>query len=397
MARPIKFKIRKAAPDKWIMNIPASVSETGKRQQLTFPTQQRAQKEQRRRLDQLRSYGRTNATISASLAEQAAEAHAILTPYNVTIVEAARHFVAQQERIRATKTVLGCLAWLLWKKRQKSRKYQIEIKSAARRLPPSFLALPATEVTPPDIENAIATAAPKAPYLARQIRKNLRTAFNLARKKGWLPRDHANPVKDVEPAQLPPLDVPIVTIDQAQRLFDACSDQRGNELLPQDLQVDCSDAVPAVALMLFAGIRPSGELGRLQWDDINLDGKNIRIPAGKSKTRTVRNVPISDNLALWLEPHRGSTGPVVPPNWHRKNKALRRIAGITGQDTLRHSFGSYHYSAYADSSSLQSAMGHKWFTTFQTHYSNAVPKETALNFWKIVPKSAKPPRLIKLA
>ena len=62
-------------------------------------------------------------------------------------------------------------------------------------------------------------------------------------------------------------------------------------------------------LALFSGLRPA-ELFRLDWADIKND--HIEVKASGSKVKVRRIVPISTNLAAWLETIPNKKGPIVP-------------------------------------------------------------------------------------
>ena len=139
--------------------------------------------------------------------------------------------------------------------------------------------------------------------------------------------------------------------------------------------------------MLFAGLRPE-EVARLEWCDIDFESRNIRVPASKSKTNTLRNVHIEDNLMAWLDPYSDLIGKVRALNWKRKATLVRKKVGIGSEkDILRHSYGSYWLAANGDNATLQSYMGHAHVTTYFDHYHHAVRKKDALGFWAIMPKA----------
>ena len=58
---------------------------------------------------------------------------------------------------------------------------------------------------------------------------------------------------------------------------------------------------PLLAIGAFAGIRMA-ELARLDWNAVDLERGLIEVRAGQAKTASRRLVPITDNLAAWLEP-----------------------------------------------------------------------------------------------
>lgn len=119
---------------------------------------------------------------------------------------------------------------------------------------------------------------------------------------------------------------------------------------------------PALALMLYAGIRPQ-EVTRLTYACIDTEAVELTVPARHSKTGGGRCIPLCPNLRAMLEeagPHAPEQ-PICPPNWINRWRELRRDAGFTEwqQDVLRHTFASYFAKAYRDLPTLQLYMGHR--------------------------------------
>jgi hypothetical protein len=75
------------------------------------------------------------------------------------------------------------------------------------------------------------------------------------------------------------------------------------------LQTKRPDLLPLVALVCFAGLRPS-EAARLDWNEIGDD--YIRLPGSKSKTGRNRQIPIQKNLKAWLSQWRQNSGLICP-------------------------------------------------------------------------------------
>jgi len=146
--------------------------------------------------------------------------------------------------------------------------------------------------------------------------------------------------------------------------------------------------VPFVALGLFAGLRTE-EILRLDWQSINLKEGQIEIASDVSKTREIRYVTISKNLAAWLKPYRKESGPVCPKafRWHRS--VLKKAATIERwpDNARRHSFGSNHYAQHDNVELTKAQMGHGEGTsqTFFTHYRALVKKGHAKAYWARVP------------
>ncbi len=139
-------------------------------------------------------------------------------------------------------------------------------------------------------------------------------------------------------------------------------------------------------LGLFAGIRPE-EMNRLDWSDVNLAAKSIRVPGRKAKTRTSRIVEIEDTLADWLVLCGKTSGPVIDvPNFNNRRKKLITEAGIEQwtQDSLRHSYATYHLAKYQNEAKTALLSGNSVDVLYR-HYRLLVSKEEAERFWALRP------------
>lgn len=125
--------------------------------------------------------------------------------------------------------------------------------------------------------------------------------------------------------------------------------------------------VPAMAIMLFAGVRPMGEMEKLNYSHIK-HGVSIDIPASKTPKRLITELP--DNLWTWIPKRK--TGKVMS-SWNAMRLNRRRTANELGfkypADGARHSFGSYAYWVYGLEWTMHT-MGHMNYDTFKTYYKN---------------------------
>jgi hypothetical protein len=157
---------------------------------------------------------------------------------------------------------------------------------------------------------------------------------------------------------------------------------------------------PAMAIALFTGIRPEGELSLLQYSDIQY-GERIGLKAEITKTGYERWIVPPPNLWKWL-PKR-TTG-LVMPSYSGFNQARRRASrraygwknngrrgggGVEGFDYpangARHSFASYAYWHLGFETSLD-IMGHMSSETFLKNYkNNRVDKKIAKAYFSIAP------------
>jgi integrase len=153
--------------------------------------------------------------------------------------------------------------------------------------------------------------------------------------------------------------------------------------------------LPALAIGGFAGLRPE-ELRRLDWDEVDMKAGFIEVKASKSKTGKRRLVAISKNLLTWLEPYAGETGRVVKPNERKKRLAAMETAKVKRwpMDVLRHSFASYHVAMHKDLNATALELGHTSTKMLFQHYREAVKPEAAKAWWALMPPTKKGRKLI---
>ena len=157
------------------------------------------------------------------------------------------------------------------------------------------------------------------------------------------------------------------------------------------------DFVPAIALMIFAGVRPDhldGEIVKLEWGHILHDDrhhKRLELPASITKTGKQRSVNIRPALLSWIEWHiqRGGhrDGLVCPVKGQAHRKKMREIfeeSKVTRiQDGFRHSFASY-LAPVEGLDVVETELGHQGGReVLNRHYRTDVRKIVADQFWKI--------------
>ncbi len=209
-----------------------------------------------------------------------------------------------------------------------------------------------------------------SPTRRRKAHACLSNLFRHGMSMGWC-RD--NPVRHIKPPRV--RERPILPL----------SPQEIAQLLHTARHPEHQPCLPALGLMLYAGIRPH-EVMRLSWSDVDWDEGEIIVPPRHSKTGGGRHIPIFPALHCLLKGHGNKDGgPICPPNWQNRWRALRREAGFSQwqQDVLRHTFASYYAKAYQDLPSLQLYMGHRDVTLLLTRYVNlkGLRRAEALDFW----------------
>lgn len=202
--------------------------------------------------------------------------------------------------------------------------------------------------------------------------------FRYGMQRGWCSNNH---FKHMKQEKLQEQTIAVLTIPQTEALLDALR-------LPENRR-----CAAAVWLMLWAGVRPY-EVARLHWSDIDLEERLIYIEPRHSKTGGARQITIHPVLYRHLKHWCGEPGmphapqdSLTPPNWKRKWKRLRQAARLTPwqEDTLRHTYASYHLKHFRNPSVLQWEMGHRSADMLRTRYLNmrGITAAAAACFWSM--------------
>lgn len=388
MPKPISLAPKQNRDGKWRLNIPAEVSPNGKRQRKLFATKREADLEAERLKGMAKQWGTESTKISASLAEDAAKAAELLKPYGITLAESASAWVEAHEARSKSVTFAE-----LWKQHLELKDgYSDSYHNSMRRVSDAVMQpigkTLVSELEPVAIERLLAKKF-KTPTYFNLARRTLRPAFSLAVKRGYC---SANPFERIDKRKTAVKEIEVVSVAEMKAVLNGCSDHRKNEALHESYRVDCSDCKIPFAIMAFAGVRPA-EIERLEWHDVNVEEKTIRIRGKHAKTRSARVIDVEDNLAEWLAtvPKAERSGNVICSNWARKYKTVRKVAKIYDRnDVLRHSFASYHLAAFGDVNKTRAAMGHETRDMLFDHYRVVVRKPDAIKFWSIRPNSTAP-------
>lgn len=393
MPRHSKFKVYKVAAHGgrtlYRLRIPARFNPDGKRKAVYYPTAAAAEKDARR----LRAMYKENTlgVLAVLTPEQIKGARAALDTLaaaglHIGLADAAKLAVAHSNAVRHGATVAELLeryeteagAARGWKQATRAswRKY-------ARPMTDGLGTVQCAELTAETLRAWMRAAFPTAPLFNGACR-TLSGAFTWAVKQRMAAE---NPFALIDKLATAKRAVDILTPAEARALLAACRDMRA-----EPAALDCTDCTPAVAVSMFAGVRPA-ELARLTWEDVKVeaDGRMfLFVSDGKAKTSTARFIRVRSNLRAFLEavPPAARTGKLTPRNWSRKAKAIRAAAGLSGrQDAPRHSFASYALAAGEPLHDVKADMGHTHASTvIFTNYRAAASPATAREYWSILPE-----------
>jgi integrase len=349
MARRPELKAAKTESG-WMVSIPPKMTASGKRERRFFGENENKAERFASSLRTKFNSGLRGSVLDAATALQAQEALKILAPLNVSLVEAARLVEAQAKATGSRETFRE-----RWERYQSAHElnwreiYASEIAKIPQWVGEEFMEMRIYSITNESIESALMANGSKAKSTLKRRSTIIRAVISGKSKERRADK------------------IEVMTAGQCGAMLRACEDAAERR---------------AVALLLFAGIRPDvefGEISRLDWACV---GENeIYIAHDVSKTGTDRHIPITPRLCRLLRGHPKEGG-VLPANWKRKCDRLRKAAGISGKsDITRHTFASHFLAAYGEKAA-KSAMGHtaKSDTLFR-HYRRAVTEAAGKKYF----------------
>jgi integrase len=377
MARQAKLKaVYLKSHDSWAINVPASLSETGKRRQLFFETKGEATTECEKLKARKDNFGTSLVLLSPTQITEAANAYQMLKPYGIGLLDAVReHLFAHKQRMSSI-TFLDLCDRYLSAKAHRDDKHLRGLRNTRDRFP-SLHAILISDIDHKILE-PLANAV--APGSRNMVLRHLRSFFNFGIKKGFMTE---NPVARLDFVEVVRKEVEVIAAkDVARMLADA---------LLNDLQL-----VPFLALGFFTGIRPE-EIRLMNWGDIDIATKGVTIRPEVSKTRKRRFPELSDNAIAWLKAYGLAGGKTEGPIIALQEDALfahrqknRLAAGVVHwpNSGMRHSFCSYWLAKNLDVNKLVLLSGHDSPDTMWKNYHRGVTASDAEKFWSIVPQGS---------
>jgi hypothetical protein len=242
---------------KWVLNIPASLSDTGERRRVYFSTEPLAQAQADKLQRERKQWGVRAKHAEPHLVTEAVAADKLLQPYGVGLLEVVRQWIARRDRLDASESVED--AWQHFERLKssegRSAPYLRSIRQLRASLPESFLSRQVAELEPGDVE-AVLESTTNGAAMWNLRRRELSAVFSESVRRGKADANPASKVLVKKKAKAARID--ILTVAEAKRLLAAC---KGTIPMPkgrgkEGKLLGLSDAVPAVAVALFAGLRP---------------------------------------------------------------------------------------------------------------------------------------------
>jgi integrase len=394
MAKPTRFKPKQTTSG-WRLNIPPKFSETGKRQQLFYRTKELAETAAASLRKDRDNFGHQAVAIAPSIADQAVAALRLLEPLGIGLLDAVSRFVETETRQRASVPVTAAItAFRAAGDDSWSRSQSTAYRLRGEKLVEAFGERLISTITGEELQSHL-TETTGGHGAFNQSLRLVRAIWNWSAKppRKWCA---VEVIQHLESKAVISDEIGVLTPKQAQGVLDAAA-------------THFPEAVPALAIQLFTGLRKA-ELERLTPADFNDEG--ISVPAISAKTKRRRFIQMPEPLAAWLKAY-----PIIdyvcPPDWQRKQVAVRRLAGFRvwsplvsrlkieppldatppadlpewPDNALRHTAATVALALGKPLEQLVFEHGHTGgLEMLRKHYIGAMPKKDAIAIWSLRPR-----------
>jgi len=200
----------------------------------------------------------------------------------------------------------------------------------------------------------------------------------MGRERRWVAVNPCTAVKIKTGDKEPPHILSVETCDQLLRAAENFKDGR---------------LLPYLTLTLFCGLRPF-EARRLQWNQINLKDRELRVEANQSKVKRSRSISLSETEVRWLR--ACDKKPFGPVNLNNDFAALLRQVGFGTaktskrwtKDVLRHTAISHYFRLTGSYVRSAERFGNSE-AIIKAHYQGRVTSDDTNKFYALRPKKAK--------
>jgi integrase len=358
----------------WCLSIPKELSPTGNRQRKFFKTKKAAFAEVEQLKARKDNFGTSLASLSPARIAQAAAAFKLLDEQKIDLLDAVRSHIQAHKQRTASVPYLELFNQYLDAKQDRNPAYLRELASTRDRFPILHDRL-ASDITHLDLAPLLDVISPGG---RNPVMRYLRAVFFFGIKRGYLTE---NPVARLDFAEVKRKEIETIPSDKVEAML--------VHALENDLPL-----LPYLVFGFFAGIRPDGELQKVEWNDIKLTEGTIVIRPEVSKTNRRRFPKISANAAAWIEAYRqqggtfeGKVAPYSDSELRARRKANWTAARVTKwiQQGMRHTFCSNWLALNKDVNELVLQSGHDSVDTMWRNYHKGVTEVEAKKFWAIMP------------
>jgi integrase len=344
----------------------------GKRQRKFFRTKDAAERALATIKTKLRKEGEKALLMPDAMRIEAIACCALLAPYNASLIDAVRFFVAHKDAAQRSCTVQATIDEYLklQQRNQRSARHVDDLKYRLRTFKDSFGPKLMSALSVHELEEWLHGLG-LSPKSTNNYHSAVSSLFSFALKRGYA---GANPLRAIDKMRIPAKPPGILSPLQCQKLLNAA----GNRVLP------------LIALGAFCGVR-NAEILRLSWSDIDMARGFVHVAAEQAKGARRRLVEMSENLKQWLLPYANRVGKLWSwshVEYYLELKAARAGAGIKQwpSNALRHSFASYHLAFHQNAAALALQMGHTSQAMIFSNYREVVTPDQAQHYWMISPR-----------
>lgn len=386
MPRTPKFKVTETSRG-WMVNTPATLTASGKRERSYFATRDKAKSHAAKLRAEFVEHGSKASAITPRLAEAATAAERMLEPFNVSLLDAVRQWVEIEASKRASVKVREAVESFRASGESKwSDKQTTAYRLRGDKLTTAFGDRIIATITGEELQRHIEETT-GGPGAFNQSVRLVRAIWNWCAKppRTWC---QTEAVEHLEAKETTSGEIGVLSAAEAAALMKAAADHH-------------PETVPAFAIALFTGMRQA-EIDRLRPKDITPDG--ITVPAISAKTKRRRFIAMPEPLADWLAAFPIGER-VCPPNWSRKERAVRRLAGWRvwsdmvepaeppkdapewPANALRHTAATVAVALGKPIEQLVFEHGHTGgLEMLRRHYVGALRKSEAVKIWNLRPK-----------
>ena len=356
-----------------------------KRVRFFFPTMEEAETKAALMRVKKENEGTSSFGMPAATRHDAEAALALLAPHGKSLKEAAEFLLANIDLLKEAKLVKDVVPELLdlLEKNKRAPRYIKDLRSKlANGFATSFGERPIYTISARELQDYVYGLDGVQGITRNNYQAALSVLFGFALKRKYSLR---NPALEIDQANVEVSKPGILTVPEAKAL----------------MQHGIAELIPALALGLFAGLRPEAEIWRLDWSHIDMSEEIIDIQKSKN-VASHRFVRLSDNLAKWLKPYAKKRGAVSPRgdayHWRLQKSREQAAAALQKakldadnllewpQDCLRHTYASCHYAAFKNAGDTAEQLGHGGkLGVFFRHYRGRIKEAEALLFWQISP------------
>jgi len=314
----------------WVVNVPPSLSSTGRRQELFFTSKAEAAvvcEQLKARKD---NFGTSLTALTPAEIAEAAEAYNLLEGKNVSFLSVVRYYLGIEDQRSASIPFRELCTLDIESKRDRDERHLADMRRTMNRFPSLHDRL-VSDISHRDLKPLLNEIVPGERNLPM---RHLRAFFNYGIKRGHLTE---NPITRLDFVESSPKEVEVISPEGVAEMLEMA--------LVNDL-----DLLPYLVLGFFCGIRPIGELNLLQWSDVDFQNRSVTIRSTVSKTKRRWFPELSENAIAWLGAYRQRGGVcegsivTCDENALRTRREQNRVAaGITHwpNSAMCHSYCSY--------------------------------------------------------